>query len=526
MTTDHLHKPVRTSGDRPSGQASEHARELVDRLASRGLRASGDPHRGSPAGGMAVAAQRVDVHPYAGRLVVLLPDLRDPRELVWNWPRLYAGHEHTGAHWFQPFGPAWAYDAVADTVVAAIDADVRRRRRDAGQGRALPARPDGEAGERQVLDSVGRPLHKLVYRQVVALDAAQRNVEDPALLRRLYEIDHLAMRTLRGLERIAVLGGAMARQLPEPLSLATVMRQAAAQVEHYSRVRIPPPGIDVELPRDAAPEITLLLAELIENATRFSPPGTEVLLTASSVGSAGLRIEITDRGLPMPQDQRAALNRLLADPGSAVLRDQIIGNRIGLLVVARLAERHRLRVALHPRTGGGTRAVVELPESLLLESRLPLLSPAPTARVITGVIEPAAEPVTGPAPAQPAKPVAPAKPVEPVEAADAPLPHRRAKPEAGTEPAPPTTDSAAGGPPPLPRRAAGAHRRGGAHRAVSGPSTASDSTTGSTAGAGIGAAADFLQGVHDPATEPAADRTADRTADQTEGGPPPQALPN
>ncbi|WP_301175522.1 sensor histidine kinase [Actinomadura geliboluensis] len=525
MTNHHLHKPVRPGGDRPSGQAGEHARELVDRLASRGLRASGEPHRGSLAGGIAVAAQRVDVRPYAGRLVVLLPDLRDPRELVWNWPRLYSGHEHTGAHWFQPFGPARAYDAVADKVVAAIDADVRRRR-GAAKGRALLARPGGEAGERQVLDNVGRPLHKLVYRQVVALDAAQRNVEDPALLRRLYEIDHLAMRTLRGLERIAVLGGATARQLPRPMPLPTAMMQATAQVEHYSRVRIPPPGFDVELPRDVAPEITLLLAELIENATRFSPRDTEVVVAAEAVTSAGVRIEIIDRGLSMPQGQRASLNRLLAAPDSADLREQIIGKRIGLLVVARLAERHGVRVVLHPRTGAGTRAVVEVPESLLCWAQLPLLPPEPAARVITGVLEPEAEPqVAVPVPVLSSRtdpePIESADPAEPIESADALLPRRRTSTAAATEPVPtepvsaPETDSAAGGPP-LPQRT-GAHRRGGSHRVVSGPNTISGPTGPTGAGAGIGAADAFLQGVRVRATPAAA-----QTPDQAEGGPPPE----
>ncbi|MGP4029688.1 sensor histidine kinase [Actinomadura sp. 3N407] len=512
MTSSHPRTRTRPGDD----QLAEHARRLVDRLTGRGLRAVGAPHVGGLPGVMAVAAQRVDVHPYAWRQALLLP-AQELDEPFWHWPRPYSGYEDTGARWFQPFCPASAYDDTANEIVAAIDVDLRNRDRrgDAGPVQALLARPDGEAGERQVLDNVGRPLHKLVYRQLVALDATQRGVEDPALLRRLYEIDHLAMRTLRGLERIAVLGGAMARQLPEPLPLSTVMRQAAAQVEHYSRVRIPPPGIDVELPRDVAPEITLLLAELIENATRFSPLETDVLLTAAPVPSAGLRIEIADRGLPMPQDQRAALNRLLAEPGSAVLREQIISKRIGLLVVARLAEHHGVRVVLHPRTGGGSQAVVELPEALLLESRLRLLSAAPTARVIRGVLEPAVEPVIVPAPAQPAQP---AKPVEAAGAVDAPLPRRRTKPAAGAEPASaPKTDSAAGGPPPLPSRG-GAHRRGGSHRAVSNPSATNDSTGSNTSGAGIGAAAAFLQGVHDPATEP--------DADQTEGGPPPEALPN
>ncbi|WP_433464035.1 ATP-binding protein [Spirillospora sp. CA-128828] len=502
MTTHPSQALVRPGVDEPSGQARDHARELVDRLTARGLSASGKPHTGSPAGAMAVSAQRVDLHPYAGRLVVLLPGPHDPGELLWHWPRLYSGHEHTGACWFQPFSPAAAYDDTATMVAAAIEADVRRRH------------ADGEAGVRQVLDRIGQPLHKLVYRQLMVLDELQRGVEDPALLRRLYGIDHLAMRALRGLERIAVLGGARARQLPEPLQLSTVLRQAASQVELFPRVRIPPPGIEVDLPRDAAPEITLLLAELIENATQLSPADVVVTVTPGDPPSAGLRIEIADRGLPMPPDQRATLNRVLADPDSVELREQIITGPIGLLVVARLAERHGVQVRLHPNPGGGTRAVVELPETLLLKPRLPFMSaPQPPTQVITGALEPVAELVR---PSRTPSPhTEPAKPSDTIEPAEAPLPRRRGDPhsEARTTSAPetePGPEPGDGSLPPLPRRP-------GAHRTVSGPDVTNSPATSSNStatGADVGPVAAFLQGAHAPDATPPADRATDHAADQ------------
>ncbi|WP_165964103.1 ATP-binding protein [Actinomadura sp. KC216] len=477
---------------------------------------------------MAVAAQRMDVIPIAGRLVVLLPSPHNPGELLWHWPRLYRGHEHTGACWFQPFSQADAYDDTADRISAVIDAKVRRRR-DASELQAPIGRPNGEVGERLVLDVIGRPLHKLVYRQLMVLDATQKGVEDPALLRRLYEIDHLAMRTLRGLERIAVLGGVRPRELPEPLPLATVLRMAASQVEYYSRVRIPPPGVEVELPRDAATEITLLLAELIENATRFSPPDTEVLVTVVPTSSAGLSIKIADRGLPVAQHERAALNRLLTEPDSADLREQIVDGPIGLMVVGRLAERHGVRVVLHPRSGGGTRAVVEVPEALLPEPQLPPVAAAPAAaRVVADVSNAAVEAVTEPTLA-PLTGSAPTAAVEPVEAAEALLHRADLASRSGRMSAPETEPSAEpdGGLPPLPRRA-GAHRRAGALQATGGSDTTNEpaSSTATGAGADAGAAAAFLQGAHDPADRADGHASGKPPLLDTSSDPPPDPATN
>ncbi|MEU4827737.1 ATP-binding protein [Actinomadura sp. NPDC023710] len=475
---------------------------------------------------MAVAARRVDVHPYAGRLVVLLPS-RSRGELLWHWPRPYSGHEHVGACWFQPFSPAAAYDDTADRIAAVIDADLRRRAEDGGLAQALTRRD--EAWLREVLGSIGRPLHKLVYQQVEVLDGLQKKVEDPSLLRGLFGIDHLGMRTLRGLERIAVLAGVRARALPEPLLLTRVLREAGSQVKDFPRVRFPSLGPEVALSGDVAPEIGLLLAELIENATRFSARDTDALVTVASTEnplSAGLRIEIADCGqLPMPSAQLVALNRLLAEPDSVDLHEQIVKGPIGLLVVAILAERHGVRVELHPRLGGGTQAVVELPGALLLEPRLPVPAAPLPALATSDVSEPVVESLRGPWPPLPALPelAMPAKPIEPVGAAST-------SPPAGSAPGAvtvlpntgPSTEPAAGGPPPLPRRR-GAHRTADRHRAVSDPDLAV--SPGSTpTGPDVGAAAAFVQGVHAPIGHCGTDHT--REESPPDGGPEPPAGPS
>ncbi|TDC91958.1 ATP-binding protein [Actinomadura sp. 7K507] len=376
MVTSDSANLVSSSGGRELVQQPEHAHALADRLTARGLRASGAPHRGSPAGAMAVSAQRVDVHPYAGRLVVLLPGPRDDDGLLWHWPRLYTRYEHTGAHWFQPFAPAWAYDATAALIEAAIEADLRRR----GRWEHTSAAGAGEDAEfeRQFLARMGRPLHLLIHRTLVLLDSVEREVEDTVLLHELFKIDHLTTRALRGVERQAVLGGATARQVNQPLLLGKVMRQAVAQIEQYGRVRVqvPPPQVEADLPGYAGPEIGLLLAELVENATKFSPPGTQVQMVAVPAAD-GVSIEITDRGpLAMSADQYAALNRLLADPDTVGLREQIIAGPIGLLVVSRLAQRHGIQVTLRPAEPEGTQATVTIPAALLTAPRPAALRPA------------------------------------------------------------------------------------------------------------------------------------------------------
>ncbi|OLT36354.1 hypothetical protein BJF79_31250 [Actinomadura sp. CNU-125] len=321
---------------------------------------------GNPADAVAVSAQRVDVHPHIGRMVVLLPGPCDADSLFWHWQRPYSDRQWMGLHWFQPFHPATEPDRAADVIAAAIDADVRAHARSAH----VPTERSDAEFEREVLARMGRPLHLLVYRILESLDSVERQVEDTVLLHELFKIDHLTTRTLRGLERLAVLGGATARQVNAPLKLATAMRQAVAQIEHYPRVRVkvPPAQVDADLPGYAGPEITLLLAELVENAAKFSPPDTTVQMAAVPTPS-GVSIEVADKGLPMSADTYATLNRLLATPDTVRLHDQIVAGPIGLLVASRLAQRHRVQVTLYPAEPHGTRAVVALPADLLLRQR-------------------------------------------------------------------------------------------------------------------------------------------------------------
>ncbi|MFJ4990379.1 hypothetical protein ACIP9H_42160 [Streptomyces sp. NPDC088732] len=140
-----------------------------------------------------------------------------------------------------------------------------------------------QAEQSEVFVYIARRLHVLVSRALEALSEAERDVEDPELLHRLFTIDHLVTRTRRAVESLAVLGGETPRRVRKPLLLSTVLRQAVAEIEQYPRVRAVLPGTELALPGYVGPDVIHLLAELVENAARFSPPETQVILRAEQV---------------------------------------------------------------------------------------------------------------------------------------------------------------------------------------------------------------------------------------------------
>ncbi|MFD3515577.1 ATP-binding protein [Streptomyces sp. NPDC058657] len=216
----------------------------------------------------------------------------------------------------------------------------------------------------EVFVNLARRLQSLVHREIQLLDELENEVEDPDLLKGLFQVDHLATRIRRHAENLAVLGGAISRrQWSNPVSMSEVMRSSIAEVEQYSRVKLVPP-IDGTLRGHAVADIIHLLAELVENATVFSAPHTTVLLRAQFV-TAGLAIEVEDRGLGMPVTEQNKMNALLADPDQVNVQHLLQDGRIGLFVVSALARRHGIAVRLQNNIYGGVQAVLVLPEGLL-----------------------------------------------------------------------------------------------------------------------------------------------------------------
>ncbi|MFJ1596104.1 ATP-binding protein [Streptomyces sp. NPDC088261] len=216
----------------------------------------------------------------------------------------------------------------------------------------------------EVFVNLARRLQSLVHREIQLLDDLENEVEDPELLKGLFHVDHLATRIRRHAENLAVLGGAISRrQWSKPVTMTEVLRSAIAEVEQYPRIKLVPP-IDGTLRGHAVADVIHLLAELVENATLFSAPHTQVLLRVQYV-TAGLAIEVEDRGLGMASDERKKMNGLLADPDQVNVAHLLQDGRIGLFVVSALARRHGIAVRLQSNIYGGIQAVLVLPQALL-----------------------------------------------------------------------------------------------------------------------------------------------------------------
>jgi signal transduction histidine kinase len=252
--------------------------------------------------------------------------------------------------------------------LAGARAEIERLAERLRQAEAAPAPmpPPGHPSGRQVevFVNLSRRLQSLVHREIKLLDALENEVEDPDLLKGLFQVDHLATRIRRHAENLAVLGGSVSRrQWSRPVALTEVLRSAIAEVEHYSRVKLVPP-IEGTLPGHAVASVVHLIAELIENATMFAPPQTQVLLRAQRV-AAGVAVEVEDRGLGMQRGDQERINQLLVNPDHINLDDLLRDGRIGLYVVSVIARQHGVVVQLQTNIYGGTQAIIILPQPLL-----------------------------------------------------------------------------------------------------------------------------------------------------------------
>ncbi len=245
-------------------------------------------------------------------------------------------------------------------------------------------------GVRDVFLSLARRTQNLVHRQLTALDGMERRETDPDKVAELYRIDHLATRMRRNAENLIVLSGARpGRTWRRPVSIIDVIRGAIAEVEHYTRVVLLP--VDpAALDGRAVGDLIHLLAELIENAAAFSPPYARVSVGGERVAH-GYAVAIEDRGLGMSEAELAAANQRLTDPGDFDLAD---ASHLGHYVVAKLAQRHGIRVHLRGSPYGGIVAIVLVPSALLADTPD---DDRAVASASTGQDPQAAEPASGPA---------------------------------------------------------------------------------------------------------------------------------
>lgn len=217
-------------------------------------------------------------------------------------------------------------------------------------------------GIAQVFVSLARRNQSLLQRQLHLIDVLEKKATDPAEMADLFSLDHLTTRMRRHAENLIILSGAPpGRSWSEPVPVIDVVRGAVAEVEDYQRVQVITRTRDA-VTGSAVADMIHLLAELIENATLFSPSGTRVEVRAERVAN-GFVVEVEDRGLGIPSDLLGEINQKLISPPDFALADP---DQLGLFVVGKLAARHGTRVSLSPSPYGGTTAVMLIPHSLVV----------------------------------------------------------------------------------------------------------------------------------------------------------------
>ncbi|MFH8678749.1 nitrate- and nitrite sensing domain-containing protein [Streptomyces lydicus] len=222
----------------------------------------------------------------------------------------------------------------------------------------------------------------LVERQLAVIESLEESEQDPERLATLFKLDHFAARMRRNSENLLVLAGAEQHGTTHqgPVPLLDVLRAAISEIERYERVRIQSLPPHSQVAGFAADDLSHLVAELLENATAFSPPDAHVELSGWLLESGELMLSVQDEGIGITPERMAELNERLSDAeaaSSAENVDEALG--LGLYVVVRLAARHGVRVQLRDARQGGVTAVIVLPGSIL--PTRPAASPAATRDV-------------------------------------------------------------------------------------------------------------------------------------------------
>ncbi|MFJ8493490.1 nitrate- and nitrite sensing domain-containing protein [Streptomyces sp. NPDC094038] len=228
---------------------------------------------------------------------------------------------------------------------------------------------------RDTLVNLSRRSQSLVDRLLRLMEQLERHEEDPEQLASLFTLDHLATRMRRNNENMMVLCGSTLVRSSHSAAVDTVLRGAVSEIEHYRRVLVQP-GPAVDVIGYAAGDLGRLVAELLDNATTFSPPHTQVVVTGALERDGSLLIEIQDEGIGMSAADLARSNRRVA---TGTDTDTRASRQLGLLVVGRLSARHGIAVDLSSQPGvRGLRARVRVPAKLVTEPA-PASAPAASA---------------------------------------------------------------------------------------------------------------------------------------------------
>ncbi len=246
-------------------------------------------------------------------------------------------------------------------------------------------------GVKAVFLNIAHRSQIVVHRQLEILDEAEQRQEDPVLLDTLFRLDHLATRERRNAENLTILGGGKpGRQWRNPVPLVDLVRSAVGETLDYARVRVARLP-EVHVLGTVVADLIHLLAELVDNATSFSPPQSRVEVTGNVVGK-GVVVEIGDQGMGMSEAELSKMNEMLREPPDFGVAALSADSRLGLFVVAQLATRHGISVRLSESDYGGIKAIVLIPSALVAgESGAPqtpaeLTDPGSRRRLIAGPV--------------------------------------------------------------------------------------------------------------------------------------------
>ncbi|HEU5474460.1 MAG TPA: nitrate- and nitrite sensing domain-containing protein [Actinophytocola sp.] len=253
---------------------------------------------------------------------------------------------------------------------------------------------------RNIFVNLSRRSQGLVERQLKLMEQLEQKENDPDQLANLFKLDHLATRMRRNNENLMVLSGMdLGRRATEPMALPDVLRAAVSEVEYYQRAVVRSAPM-VRIVGYAAGDLVRSVAELVENATTFSPPDTAVIITSRVEDDGVVLIDIMDQGIGMGEAELREANQRVAAGGDV---DVPISRQMGLFVVGNLTTRHGIRVRLSARPhdeGGGLRASLLVPAELVAREGgavAPAPAPAPFRspgeRTVLLAREPVAEPV-------------------------------------------------------------------------------------------------------------------------------------
>ncbi|SFT07040.1 sensor histidine kinase [Saccharopolyspora flava] len=221
------------------------------------------------------------------------------------------------------------------------------------------------AAFRSAIAAIASGQQTLIQQAMVLIDTAEHDEQDPAKLRRLLQVDSTVTRLRRKIENLRVLAGDRpGRRWRDPVPLSKLVQSAIGETEHYTRINVRAvPPVAVKGP--AVTDTIRVLAELMDNATRFSPPNAPVLVKVDRAPGGGVLVEIEDRGLGMPEADRDRINETLSAPPDFTATSVQDDVRLGMVVVSRLAQRRGIEVSLSAGKGSGTRASVVLPGDLI-----------------------------------------------------------------------------------------------------------------------------------------------------------------